>query len=83
MRLTSPTQAYPMVHHVCEPLTFRTAQGEVIPWLAESWKPLDDLTYEMNLRKGVKFHNGEPFDAQSVKYTLECFTTPDLFPAPP
>lgn len=81
MRLTVSTQAYPMVHHVCEPLTFRTAQGEVIPWLAESWKLLDDLTYQMNLRTGVKFHNGEPFDAQSVKYTLECFITPDLFPA--
>lgn len=79
-RLTGPTQAYPMVHHVCEPLTFRTPKGEVIPWLAESWQSLDDLTWQFNLRKDVKFHNGEPFNAEAVKYTLECFTTPDLFP---
>ncbi|SDZ08686.1 peptide/nickel transport system substrate-binding protein [Proteiniborus ethanoligenes] len=44
---------------------------EIIPGLAESWNKIDDLTWEFNLRKGVKFHNGEEFKANDVKFTLE------------
>jgi peptide/nickel transport system substrate-binding protein len=40
-----------------------------IPHLVTSWKLVDDLTWELKLRKDVKFHNGEPFNAESVKYT--------------
>jgi peptide/nickel transport system substrate-binding protein len=42
-----------------------------IPQLATAWKPLDEKTWQFSLRKGVKFHNGEDFDAQSVKFTIE------------
>lgn len=38
--------------------------------LAKSWKQIDDRTLELELRQGVKFHNGEEFDADSVVYTL-------------
>ena len=38
--------------------------------LAKSWKQIDDRTIEFELREGVKFHNGEPFDADSVVYTM-------------
>ena len=38
-----------------------------MPRLATSWRWLDDRTLEMTLRQGVKFHNGEPFDAASVQ----------------
>lgn len=38
--------------------------------LAKSWKQVDDRTLEFELREGIKFHNGEPFDADSVVYTL-------------
>ncbi|GAA4724661.1 ABC transporter substrate-binding protein [Brevibacillus fulvus] len=41
------------------------------PDLATSWKQLDDTTWEFKLREGVKFHNGDPFTAADVKYTLE------------
>ncbi len=41
------------------------------PGLAVSWKPVDDLTWEFKLRKGVKFHDGSPFTAEDVKFTLE------------
>ncbi len=42
------------------------------PSLAESWKAAPDgLTYTFSLRKGVKFHNGEPVTAHDVKFSFE------------
>ncbi len=41
------------------------------PGLAISWQPIDDLTWEFKLRQGVKFHDGTPFSAEDVKFTLE------------
>ncbi|MBL0122035.1 MAG: ABC transporter substrate-binding protein [Betaproteobacteria bacterium] len=41
------------------------------PQLAESWKNLDNLTWEIKLRKGVVFHNGAPFTADDVIFTWE------------
>ncbi|MBD8891726.1 ABC transporter substrate-binding protein [Roseibium litorale] len=38
--------------------------------LAESWTWVDDTTLEFKLRQGVKFHNGEPFNADDVVYTV-------------
>ncbi len=44
--------------------------------LAESWKQVDDRTLEFKLRHGIKFHNGEPFNADSVVYTLNFVSDP-------
>jgi peptide/nickel transport system substrate-binding protein len=42
------------------------------PSLAESWSAsLDGLVYEFVLRKGVKFHNGDPVTAEDVKFSCE------------
>src|SRR5262245_4551072 len=42
------------------------------PSLAESWTASKDgLTYEFVLRKGVKFHNGDPVTAEDVKFSFE------------
>src|SRR5262249_52406428 len=46
--------------------------GDNTPSLAESWTvSKDNLTYEFVLRKGVKFHNGEPVTPEDVKFTFD------------
>ena len=57
--------------HVFEPLVKRDANQKLVPGLATSWKALDDLTWEFKLRKGVKFHDGSPFNADDVVFTLK------------
>src|SRR5499425_3125271 len=47
-----------------------------IPALATSWKVVNDTTWEFALRQGVKFHNGEPFNAASVKATMDYIKDP-------
>ena len=42
-----------------------------LPGLAESWNYTDEKTLVLNLRKGVKFHDGEPLDAEAVKANLD------------
>ncbi|MDD2453433.1 glutathione ABC transporter substrate-binding protein [Aminivibrio sp.] len=49
---------------------------EIVPDLAEKWENPDDLTWVFHLRKGVKFHNGEPFTASDVKYSMERIKDP-------
>ncbi|MBN2367393.1 ABC transporter substrate-binding protein [Candidatus Woesearchaeota archaeon] len=43
----------------------------IAPALAESWENLDELTWRFNLRDDVKFHNGNDFTAEDVKYSFE------------
>jgi peptide/nickel transport system substrate-binding protein len=56
---------------IFEGLVDRNLDLELQPGLAESWKYLDDKTLQFKLRKGVTFHNGEPFNADAVKFTFD------------
>lgn len=59
---------------VYESLIRRTSTGELQPGLATEWQLADDnKTITLKLRQGVKFHNGEDFDAEAVKASLEAF----------
>src|SRR3989454_301641 len=51
--------------------------GKVGPSLAVSWKNLDDTTWEVKLRKGVKFHDGTPFTARDVKASFDRVLNPE------
>ena len=54
----------------------RNRDGEVTPALAVSYELVDSKTWEFKLRKGVRFHNGDPFTAEDVKFTLERLVDP-------
>jgi peptide/nickel transport system substrate-binding protein len=51
---------------------------ELVPRLAESWKELDAVTWELKLRKGIKFHNGEPFDAEAAAFSINRVIDPEF-----
>lgn len=60
------------LYNIYETLTKIGQDGQVTPLLAESWEVSPDLrTYTFKLRKGVKFHNGEPFNARAVKFSFD------------
>lgn len=62
-----------IVHYnILETLTRINSDGSVTPLLAERWEVSPDLrTYTFILRKGIRFSNGEPFNAQTVKFSFD------------
>ena len=58
--------------HLFDHLIARNPESmKLTPGLAESWKIVDDNTWDFRIRKGVKFHNGEPLTAETVKFSIE------------
>ena len=57
--------------HVFDRLVDQDNNQKLVPGLAVSWKPIDDLTWEFRLREGVKFHDGTDFNADDVVFTFE------------
>ena len=59
-------------YSIFETLTKINSDGSVTPLLAEKWEVSPDLrTYTFTLRKGVKFQNGEAFNAAAVKFAFD------------
>jgi peptide/nickel transport system substrate-binding protein len=44
--------------------------GSITPRLATGWEQVDDLTWRFTLREGVSFHDGEPFNAETLAYSI-------------
>src|SRR6266542_6012464 len=72
------TPAYNVLLNIYDTLLFRDKDLKIIPWLATSWKLVNPTTWEFKLRQGVKFHNGEEFDADAVKFSLDRLRDPEL-----
>ena len=59
-------------------LTDHDGNNQVIPRLAKSWDYDEStFTYTFHLEEGVKWHDGEPFTADDVKFTIEAIMNPD------
>ncbi|MGQ9584432.1 MAG: ABC transporter substrate-binding protein [Anaerolineae bacterium] len=56
--------------HVFQTLTRFNEKVELEPYVAESWKNVDPLTWEFKIKPGYKFHNGEPVNAEAFAFTL-------------
>src|SRR4029453_16071041 len=59
-----------VLRHVYDPLLDVTNDDKFVPALAETWRPLNNTSWRFTLRKGVTFHDGTPFNADSVVFTL-------------
>ena len=57
--------------HIFDRLVEMDAASRPSPGLATSWKLINDTTWEFKLRPGVTFHDGSPFTAEDVAYTLD------------
>ena len=57
---------------LCDKLVDISPELDIVPQLATSWQWTDaNRALVMKLRPGVKFHDGEPFDAAAVKFSIE------------
>jgi ABC-type transport system substrate-binding protein len=59
-----------VLRHIFDPLIDVTNDHKFTPALAESWEATSNTAWRFTLRKGVTFHDGTPFNADSVLYTL-------------
>ncbi len=74
-RVMMSVPAESQILHVEEPLVFASNDGKQINVLSVAWEPSTNPPgWRVRLRPGIKFDNGEPFDAKSVKVTVESIT---------
>jgi peptide/nickel transport system substrate-binding protein len=63
---------------IYETLLTRDQDMNIVPLLATEYEQLDDTTWQFKLREDVSFHNGEPFNADAVVFSVERILDPDL-----
>jgi peptide/nickel transport system substrate-binding protein len=68
---SSVTAEESVLVNIFDYLVWRTADGDFEPGLAVSWEPIADDAWRFVLREGVVWHDGQPFTAEDVKFTLE------------
>ncbi|WP_372617273.1 ABC transporter substrate-binding protein [Falsiroseomonas sp.] len=62
------------LRNIFDTLLSRDPSLQVRPSLAESWRAVDETTWEFKLRPGVRFHDGSPLTAEDVRFTIERVT---------
>jgi len=75
--LDAPT--FTILDHMVESLLELTPKGEIVPRLVEKWEVSSDATeFTLKLRKGIKFHDGTPFNAEAVKINFDRLLDPKV-----
>lgn len=73
---TVPSQVYP---NIFDKLVGKDVNGQLIPSLALTWESTGPNTWHLTLREGVTWHDGAPFTAADVEFTIERIAnTPEL-----
>jgi len=60
-----------VAQHIFDTVVSRDADSHIIPGLAESWRLVNDLTWEFKIRKGVKFHDGSELTTEDIVWSLD------------
>lgn len=68
--------------HIFDRLTVTDENIRTTPGLALSWRNIDPRTWELKLRPNVKFHDGSPFTAEDVVFSIERVPNVPNSPAP-
>lgn len=71
------TENAQVVDNIFDTLVKRDENEQLVPGLATSWSQVDENTWEFKLRENVQFTNGEPFNAEAVKYSIDRVLNPD------
>jgi peptide/nickel transport system substrate-binding protein len=70
-------ETYNVTHHIFDSLFRFDGNAKPVPGLAESWSTSPDgLVWTFKLRRGVKFHNGEDFTSEAIRYSIEKLKDP-------
>lgn len=77
--ISTPNQTASL--HLFDALMLRDDDMNLVPGLATNWCRVDERTWEFRLREGVRFHDGSPFSARDVAFSVERVPTIDHSPA--
>jgi len=80
--LFSRTQSNQQVENIFEHLIARDVNLQIQPGLAAAWRVVDPNTWEFKLRPNVRFHDGTPFTARDVVYSVKRASNVPNSPAP-
>ncbi|WP_326124439.1 glutathione ABC transporter substrate-binding protein [Metasolibacillus meyeri] len=76
--LSTDVPSASVLSNITEGLVKKNENDEIVGSLAKSWEAIDDLTWEFKLVEGVKFHDGENFNAEVVKKNFARLLDPDI-----
>src|SRR5689334_25369955 len=63
----------PITNTIVETLARTGKKLDIVPLLAESWKPVAADKWQIKLRRGIKFQNGEPMNADALAFSIGVF----------